>query len=148
MRRAIIQRRSIKRPNLSFVAFAFLPLIETGLRLIAKQAALDHLRNEFRHDEHFALGIVRQILMQVLHHVRENIQANQIERAEGCGFGATGRGASDLVNLFDRIAVFEHRTHRHERAEGADTICNEVRTILRDHDAFAQTFVEKTKHRT
>ena len=51
----------------------------------------------------------------------------------------------DLVDFFDRVTVFEHRLDGEQRAEGADAIGDEVRTVLRRHHAFAQSLIEKAK---
>src|SRR6185369_5886031 len=50
---------------------------------------------------------------------------------------------SHLVDFFDRVAVVEHRLDREERAERADAIRDEVWTILRRHDALAESLIEK-----
>jgi hypothetical protein len=51
-------------------------LIEARLRLVSQQAPLDHFRHELRHDEHFALGIVGKVLVQVPDDVSKDIEAN------------------------------------------------------------------------
>ena len=75
--------------------------------------------------------------MQILDHVREDIETDQIECAEGCGLRTADSRPRDLVYLLNRITIFEHRAHGNERAERADAIRDEVRTILRYDYAFA-----------
>ena len=123
-------------------------LIKAGFRLVAEQAALDHLGDELWHHEHLALRIVGQILVQISHDVREHVQAHEIESAKRRRLWPAGRGPGDLVHFLDRIAVVEHRANRDQRAERADAVGDKVWPILRDDHAFAQTLVEKTKHRT
>ena len=144
---AIIERRRVQRPDFAFVAFAFSALIETGLGFIAEQPALDHFRDELRHDEHLAFGIVGKIFLQVLHNVSKHVEADKIEGAKGGRLGTANCGSRYLVDFFDRVGIVEHRAHRHQRAEGADAIRDEVRAILRHDYAFAQTFVKKAEHR-
>ena len=85
--------------------------------------------------------------MQVFDDVCENIEADEIERAKRRGLRPTGGGPGDLVYLFDRVAIVQHRAHGYQRAISADAIRNEVRPILRDDHAFAQALIEKAKHR-
>ncbi len=80
--------------------------------------------------------------------MREHVQAHKIEGAKRRRLGPAGRRAVDLVHFLDRIAVVEHRANGDQRAECADAISNKVWPILGDDHTFAQTLVEKTKHRT
>ena len=112
-----------------------------------EQATLDHLSHELRHDEHLALWIVGQVLMQVLDDVRQDIQTDEVERAKRRGLWPAGRRAGDLIHFLNRIAVVEHRANRDQRAERADAIGDKVGPILRDDHAFAQALIEKAKHR-
>src|SRR5207253_5100496 len=124
--RSIIESRHIKRPNFRLLAFAFLLAIKTALRLVAQQSTLDHLRDELRHDENLALGIVGKIFMQVLHHMRKNIETNEVKSAKCRRPGTANSGTRNLIHLFDRIAVCQHRANRLERTERADAISEEV----------------------
>ena len=116
-------------------------LIEAGLRLVAEKSAFDHLRDELRHDEHLALRIIRKIFAQVLYHVSKHVETDEIEGAKCRGLRAPDCRSRDLVDLFNRIAIVEHRANRHERAERADAIRDKVRPILRHHHAFAEPFI-------
>ena len=101
MRGAIINRRRIERPNLAPVAFDLFSLIETRLRLIAEQAAFDHLGDELRQDEDLTLGIVRQIFVQVLDHVSKNIQTDQVKGAKGRSLWSPDSRSRNFVDFFD-----------------------------------------------
>ena len=147
MRRPVVECGRIEYENVPLITFTFLFFIEAGLAFIAEQPALDHFRDELRHDEHLAFGIVGKIFLQVLHYVSKHVEADKIEGAKGGGLGTADCGSRYLVDFFDRVAIVEHRAHRHQRAEGADAIRDEVRAILRHDYAFAQTFVKKAEHR-
>jgi hypothetical protein len=73
----------------------------------------------------------------------KDVETDQIKRTEGRRLRTTDRRARHLVDFFDRVTVLEHRLDRKQRAEGADPIGDEVRTIFRGHDAFAETLIEK-----
>src|SRR5947199_5937545 len=123
----IFERRRIERPNLSLVAFTLLTLIEAALSFVAENSALDHLRDELRHHERLVLRIVGKIFVQVLDDVCEHIEADEIECAKRRRLRPTGGGPGDLVYLFDRVSVVQHRAHRYQRTMSADAIRDKIR---------------------
>ncbi len=123
-------------------------LVKPRLRFVAEQTALDHLRDELRHDEHLAVRIVGKIFVQVFDYVSEHVESHQIERAKRRSLWPAHCRSGDFVDLFNRVAVCQHRANRMQRAERADAIRNKIRAILRHDYAFAQPFVEKAEHRT
>src|SRR5262249_28047571 len=128
-----------------FLVTAALALVKTGFGFVAKQACLNHAGEEVWRFENFAFRIVRKRFVEVLDHVREHIQANQIESTKSRALGPAGCRSGDLVYFFDGVAVVQHRLERHHRAVCSDTIGDEVRTILCRHYAFAQTLIQKPK---
>src|SRR6476646_3842812 len=86
--------------------------------------------------------------MQVLDHMRENVEAYNIESAEGCALWATDGRTSDFVDLFDRITVFQHCLDRMHCPKSADPIGDKVWSILSRHDTLSQALVQKAEHET
>ena len=134
---------SVQISRLSPSPFCF--LIEAAFGLVAQQSALDHLRQELRHDEHFALFIFGKRFVQVLDDVSEDVEADEIKRAERRALRPAHCRAGDLVDFFDRVTILEHRLDREQRAERADAIGDEVRPVLRRHHAFAESLIEKAE---
>ena len=71
--------------------------------------------------------------------MREHVEADDVEGAEGRGLRAAQRRPRHLVNLFNRAAVLLHHAQSHDGAEGADAVGDEVRAVFRHHHALPQT---------
>src|SRR6185295_19621586 len=54
----------------------------------------------------------------------------------------------DLIDLFDRVTIVQHRLDRNHRAECANTIGYEVWPILCGDYAFAKSLIEKAVEET
>src|SRR5690606_21413660 len=79
--------------------------------------------------------------------IDEDIYADEIEEAKSTRLRPADGWTGERIDLFDRVAVFEHRPDGDERAVGADAIGDEVRAVFGDDDAFAQSLVQKSMNR-
>ena len=121
-------------------------LIETRLCLVTQQPAFNHLGENFRHHEHFALRIVGKIFMQFL---TTCANTSRPTRSNVRNVAVFGRPAAGPVILSTSSIEYPSSiiVDRQQRAVRADAIRNEVRTILRDDDTFAQPLIEEPGNR-
>src|SRR2546430_16591942 len=127
----------IDNPDFLLTAFARLPAVETALRFITENSATDHRTQKFRRLKDLAFLIINQRFVKVLHHVTKDIESYQIKRTEGSTLRTAHDLSRDLVYLFNRIAIFEHRLDRDHGAKGADAISDKVWPVLRGHNSLA-----------
>src|SRR5207237_514842 len=139
--RSVFERRNVERPDVALSALAFALLVEAALRFVAEQAALDHSPDEIWQAVRLALLVLRHGLVNVLRDVRENVEADDVERSEGRRLRSAKRRPRHPVNLFDGVAVLLQHPKRHHRAVSADAVGYEVRSVFRHHDALAEPLV-------
>ena len=104
---------------------------------------MNHVCEKDRRAEDLALFVFRKRFVKILDDVAEDIQADEIERAEGRGLRTPDNLPRHLVNFLNRIVIFQHRLDRVECAERADAIGDEVRTVFSGHDTFAETLIQE-----
>ena len=61
-------------------------------------------------------------------------------------FGRPIAGPGDGVDLFDRVVARFERAKDLDHAEQADVVRDEVRRVLRDDDALAETKIREARH--
>src|SRR5205814_10693083 len=90
---------------------------------------------------------VAAFVMHVRSHVcddmTEDIQADQINRAERCRLRPANNRPGERVHFFDGEIELLHQTHDVEYRECADAIGNEVGSVLRTNHAFAEPNISK-----
>src|SRR4030095_12187690 len=148
LRRAIVERCHVERPNVALVALAFLFFVEACFGFVTQQTTLNHLRERFRHNKHRPLLILGKRFVEVLYDVRKDIEPNQIERSKRGALRTPHGRPSHAIDFLDRITVFQHRLDRVESSERADSIGNKVGTIFRGHDSFAESLIKKAVQET
>jgi hypothetical protein len=89
------------------LAFALVPLVETGAGLVAEQVPLLHLAERLRRLELLARLIFRDGLVQVLGHPDGDVEPDLVVEAERGGLGVPDQRARDGVYLFDAVPVLE-----------------------------------------
>jgi len=89
------------------------------------------------------LFVFRESFAEIFNDVREDVETDDVEGTEGRAFWTAYGRPSHFIDFFDRVTVVEHGLDRIERAEGTDTIGDEVWTILCGDDAFAEALIEK-----
>ncbi len=123
----------------TFVAFYF--FIETALGLVAEPLAFEHLA-EKRGDLQLA-AFVFDILRHVRNHMPEDIEADEVDGAEG-GRARPAHGLSgERVDFFDGQVHLLHQSHHVEYGKCADAVCDEVGSVFCQHDALAELCVAK-----
>ena len=75
----------------------------------------------------------------------EDVEADEIDGAEGCRLGPSESGTSERVDVFDGEIHLLHETHDVENRERADAVADEVGRVFRVDDAFAQFDVGKMR---
>ena len=94
-----------------------------------------------------AVRTVAQPNAKISYHVPQHVEARDIHRPERCAFGTSERRPGDGVDLLDRVLACCHLCERAHECVEADVIADEVRRVLGNHDALAQTVVGKMRHR-
>ncbi len=115
--------------------------VETALvsGLASQRTGLDHLLDEVGDLEDFALLIVCAALVDSVGDVSEHIDADQIHCAEGGAARVSHGGAGDGVHLVHLVVHFHHGVEGRRDAEDADPVADEVRRVLAEDDALAET---------
>ena len=105
----ILERLPIERQTLLFFAVCPGFLVEPTSRFVAKPLVLEHLVEEIRQPEVAAL--VMHVLCHVAHDVTEDVEADQVNRAERSRLRPSHRLSRERVHLFDGQVHFLHQAH-------------------------------------
>ena len=100
---------------------------------------LQHLAEEFGQAKVAALVV--DIFRHVADHMAENVEADQIDGAEGGRLGPSHGLSGERVDFFNGQAHFLHQPNHVQHREGADAVANEVGRVFGDDDTFAQAHV-------
>ena len=134
LRAAIDVMRRLRVEHLDRLAFL---AIKTRAGLLAERAVLHQC---FEHGRRLVDGeerIVEQVVLHRLDDVRHRVETDDIRRAERRGFRAAEARAGEVVDFVEAQAeLFGFRDHRENRKH-ADAVRDEVRRVLRAHDALA-----------
>ena len=141
--RPVVQRRRIERQDLA----ARVLLVEALARLLADPAALDQRLDERRQRETRARRRRGKPLGQVARHVREDVDAGDVHRAERRALRPAERRAGDRVDLFDRELAGRRALEDLHHAVEADVVGDEVRRVLRDDHALAEPMIGELARR-
>ncbi len=88
---------------------------------------------------------MRQHLSEILDDVRQHVQTNDIQRAEGRRLRQAHRRAGERVYLLDRVAALLHQAQHGQRHDGADAVADEIWRVFGDDDAFTQHDIAKAR---
>ncbi len=92
------------------------------------------------------MGILWQVLEQVVGDVHQRVNAGQVGRAEGGGARVAHRRPGDGVHLLDLVAFVQHTVDGGHEAEGADAVADEVGRIFTIDDALAEPLAAERAH--
>ncbi len=115
---------------------AFL-LVETGARLLAERALLHELGQHGRRLVDGEKRIVGEVVLHRLDDVRHRVEADHVRRAERRRLRAAEARSGQVVDFVETQAEFLRFGHHRENREDADAVRDEVRRVLRAHDALA-----------
>ena len=121
--------------------FAFL-VVEAGLGLVAEAAALHEVVNPRCERQIFARSVA-----QPFGDMHEHVDAREIARAEGRGFGASNQRAGERVHFTDCEIVLHHRAACHDHAMHTESVGHKTRHILGNDNAFAKDAFLEVAHR-
>ncbi len=140
-RRLVLEGFQVQVPELA-LAVLIHPLVEALFGLVAQPAVGNHLAQHavgaFRVQVALRFCVVGDGLRQVAAHVIPNVQADQVEQAEGGRLRAADHRAGDGVHLFDRVAVLQDVVHGEGAGHRSDAVADEVRRVLAGHNALPQ----------
>ncbi len=144
-RRAIVHRFGVYAKNdaLAFFVAFFGGLIETGTRLVAQQAFLDHRVEPGGAAHDVAPLVVRTAVIHIAHHLLQRIQADQVRCTECGRTGMADGGTGQRVHFLDAESRFHHLMHHILHGEGDDAVGHKVGRVLRVHNALAQYVLAK-----
>jgi hypothetical protein len=144
--RVVLERGRIDHENLRLAVGALHTLVEPLAGLLARPSLREHLLDERRQHERGACGGIRQPFGEVADHVRQDVDAREIQRAERGALRPSDRRPVDRVDLFDRVgAGCDERQRTHDVVE-REVVADEVRRVLRDDYALAQVQIGKRGH--
>src|SRR6476660_4088014 len=130
-------------PDLFLPVLTRLPLVKATLRLVTEKTLTNHCAQKFGSRKNLALFVFWQRFVKVLDDVTTNVEADEIERAEGSALRPAHGLTRDLVNLFNRVAIVQHGLNRDHRAKRANAIRDKIWTILCGDNAFSESLIEK-----
>ncbi len=130
-----------------FFALAFHFLVESLAGFVAQPSAPRHLFNQRGHLVHFVRLIVWRGFVDVLHHVDQHVQPNEIGRAKRRGLRPAHRRPSARIHFFDGHAQRCHQPDGVQHRECSDAIGDEVGRILGNYHAFAEPAVAEFAER-
>ena len=111
---------------------------EAGLRLLAERALGDERGQHRRSPVDGMPRVVGQRVLHRLDDVRHRVEADHIAGAIGRALGAADRGTSQRIDHVERQLVGLGVRHRRQHREDADPVGDEIRRVLRAHDALAE----------
>ncbi len=83
-------------------------------------------------------GVVGQRVLHRLHDVRHRVEPDHVAGAIGRALGAADRGTGQRIDHVERQLVRLRVRHRRQHREDADPVGDEIRRVLRAHDALAE----------
>ena len=122
-----------------FAVGALRLLVEAAFGFVAQPLFLQHLAEEL--GEAQITAFVVDIGGHVADDVAEDVEADQIDGAEGGGLGPSHGLSGEGVDFFDGQSHFLHEADDVQHGEGADAVADEVGSVFGDDDALAETHV-------
>ena len=108
--RAIFHGGGIEREDFAVAAF-FDALVKAAAGLLAEPAAAYHVLHQRRNAVDFARFVVRGVVVDIAHDVREHVEADDVGGAEGGRLGPADGRAGAGVDFLDGHAELGHQAN-------------------------------------
>ena len=135
--RPVGERRRVERQDLAALRRALLP-VEALACLLADPAPFDQRVNQRREPERVPLRLTLESPAQIARHVRQDVQAGNVHRAEGGALRAADKRSAQRVDLLDGELPVGQQFQGARRAVHPDAVGNEPGRISGDHHTLAE----------
>ena len=142
----VLERCGIEREDLRLTVGLLHALVESLPGLLPGEAALEHLCDERGHHPRLA-RFLSEAFAQVGDDVAEDVHAGEIERSESRALRTSERRPGNRINLFRRVLARGHLLEDSQHAVKRDVVADEVRRVLRDHDALPEPAIGEVNDR-
>ncbi len=146
LRRLVLARLHVEYMELS-AARALGLFVESGAGLVAKGLGRDQPRDDLQQPECFTALVFGHGMVQIVGHMRQHVQANQIAEPECRSFGITNQWTRQRIHFRDGVAVLHCIQHPDLAGIGTDAVGDEVGPIFGDNRAFAELLATPLPHK-
>ncbi len=113
-------------------------LVDAALGLLSQRTLIHQIAEPARQFEMFVPRIVGEVLAHGVDHMREHIEADHVQRAEGGALGTTEITPGQRIHRIEAEIECLRMMLGRQHGEHADAVGDEVGRVLGAHHAFAQ----------